>query len=127
MTRTAWVPASRSRAMTTISKMTGIRSVLHYGKHDAGRMPAVVQDRLPGNRQLRVGAHGVAGVGIAVPAREAAGRHLEPDPVPGSKQVAGRPEVDDVLCGLTRRQTAGSDDSIGEVDRPALRIDVAEP
>jgi hypothetical protein len=50
-----------------------------HGQDDVGGVLAVVKDLLVGHLQLGIGAEWVAGVGIAVPAWEAAGCHLQPD------------------------------------------------
>src|ERR1700680_3823944 len=68
----------------------------------------------------------LTGVQVAVPAREAAAGHLKPQPVPGAKQVAGRPQVD-VVLGRLAGLTVYPEDPVCEVDRAAVRIDVAKP
>src|SRR5919204_5095049 len=74
----------------------------YHGQDDVGGMRAVVQDLLMGHPQLGVGAEGVAGVGVAVPAREATGGHLQPDAVARLEDVAGSPQVDHIFVRRPR-------------------------
>jgi hypothetical protein len=61
----------------------------------------IVEDLLVRHPLFRIGAEVVAGVGIAILAREVAGCYVQSDPMAGLENVAGRRQVDDVRVGAT--------------------------
>src|SRR5689334_6381687 len=67
-------------------------------------MGAVMQNRLGGSLHLRVSPNRVAGVLVAVPAREIAAGHVQADAMPRFEQVARRPQINRVLIGFARLQ-----------------------
>jgi hypothetical protein len=91
-------------------------------------MLGVVKNGLHGRQHLGVGAELVAGIEVAVEAREVAAAHLQRDAVPLAEEVARRPEIDLVLEGLAgcdwsggvgALTVAGANDAVGEIARVA--------
>src|ERR1700680_4079521 len=93
---------------------------------DARRVLGIMEDGLPRHNHIRPDPRRLTGVQVAVPAREAAAGHLKPQPVPGAKQIAGRPQVD-VVLGRLGGLSMDPEDPIREVDRAAVWIHVAQP
>ena len=60
----------------------------------------IVVHGLVGSLHLDVGTQHLAGVQVAVEAREVAARYLQPDAVPCPKYVAGHPQVNRQLIDL---------------------------
>src|SRR5215467_5561995 len=96
----------------------------------------VVEDGVEGDDAGLAPAERLAGVGVRVPAREAATRHRDANPVAGFEKVAGRPAVDLETLDLIGRQELGrldrvaiapAEDAVGDVPREAVRGHVADP
>ncbi len=106
-------------------------------------MCSIVEDLLARGHQLRRGRAVLAGLRVAVPAREVGTGDLHAQAVAGEEGERGRPEVDRVLVDLPRYDRArrgegegagrgialagaGADDPIGDVDRAPVRPDIDE-
>ena len=96
-----------------------------------------MEDRLPGRLEVvePVDAEWVAGVRVAVEAREGAARDQQPNPVSREEDVARRAEVDPVLVRAVRLDEKLTiepvakprpQNTLGEDDRVAVRPEVDE-
>ena len=97
-------------------------------------MGSVVVDPLLGHLHLVVQTVRVAGVEVAVKAREIAAGDLQPDAVPGPEEIAGLPQLDPidvhliwfdgtgVLVGVAE---AGPHNALAQVDglAPGVHVD----
>src|SRR5690348_3550872 len=70
----------------------------HRQEHMRG-MSAVMQNCLSRGLHLRIRANPVAGIQVAVPAREVAAGHVQTDTMPRFEQVARCPQINRVLIG----------------------------
>ena len=107
------------------------------GQHDVRRVRRRVQHGLARDLHPRAGADVLAGVQVAREAREARARHVEPHAVAPLEAVRHRVAADAVLGDLARLEQLGrvalvrvavarADDPLGDEDRLAVGVDVAE-
>ena len=100
-------------------------------------MIGIMQDGLVGGDQFAVLAKSMAGVGIAVPAREVAASDVQANAMALLEDVAGGPQVDDVFVGFARLNqrgrgalreiaVAGANDAIVKILGVAIGIDIDE-
>ena len=107
----------------------------HHRQHDVRRPLGVVVDGLRRRPRLGRKAGLLAGVRVAIEAREVAGGDLDSHPVAGQEHVAGGDQVDAVAvhgAGLDQRwrddrvAIPRAHRAVGEVDRRAVGRDVDE-
>lgn len=85
-----------------------------------------MEDPLAGHSGRGRARLGFARVEVAVPAREVAGGDLDPYAVPCPEDDAGRPQVHDVLGGLTRCRCPYPHDAVSHIAGDVLLVDVTQ-
>src|SRR5918995_5469884 len=130
--------------VTSTAFETFILLPFHYAQRDPARAPRILEDGLVRHLGARRGERPLSGVEVALPARMGARGDIHPDPVPGKKRDARRPEIYDVLVDLARldgRRRHGSDlpgrrvtlpgagaqNAVADAYGPPVGIDVHEP
>ena len=98
-------------------------------------MLGVVIDRLAGYHDSGVDPRFAAVIQVPIEAWEIAARNLNPNPVPLQKRLARDSHLDPELVYSTRFQEdwflerfpeSGSQNSLTDVDRPAIRMDIQQ-
>ena len=143
------VPARGTGSTPTARAASSCRSASKVGKppapftrddrqHDVRGIPVRVQHGLPGDLHPRAGADVLAGVEVPREARKARARDVHAHAMSAAKDVRSRIAADPILghlagleqldrLSLDARPVARADDALGEEDRTAVRVDVAEP